>query len=247
MQIHILTLFPGMFDGPFADSMVRRAIERGMVSIQIHNIRDFTHDRHRTVDDYPYGGGTGMVLKPEPLFEAVESITGTVDGPPVPVILLSPQGRTFSHEIAAVLARQGALVLVCGHYEGVDDRVRQHLATDEISIGDYVLTGGELPAMVVTDAVVRLLPGVLGSEEGAEDDSYVDGLLEYPQYTRPQVFRGWQVPETLVSGNHGEIARWRREQALRRTLERRPDLLSKAALSPEKRETIDRIKAERDP
>ena len=246
MRIDILSLFPNMFDGPFSDSIVKRAIDRGLASVHVHSIRDFTHDKHRTVDDYPYGGGTGMVLKPEPLFEAVESVKEGIGDSSTPVILLTPQGRLFCHDIALELSRQRNLILVCGHYEGVDERVRKHLATDEISIGEYVLTGGELPAMVVTDAVIRLLPGVLGAEEATSDDSFVDGLLEYPQYTRPQVYRCWQVPDTLVSGNHQEIARWRCEQALRRTMERRPDLLAKAVLSDDKRRIVDRIEAERD-
>lgn len=247
MRIDILSLFPDMFDGPFSDSIVKRAIDRGLVSIHVHNIRDFTHDKHRTVDDYPYGGGSGMVLKPEPLFEAVEFVKERMGDSSAPVILLTPQGRLFCHDIAVELSRLQNLILICGHYEGVDERVTNYLATDEISIGDYVLTGGELPAMVLTDAVIRLLPGVLGAEEGTRDDSYVNGLLEYPQYTRPRVYRGWQVPETLLSGNHQEIASWRCEQALRRTLERRPDLLEGAITSEEdKKQMIDRIRVERD-
>jgi len=213
------------------------------VSIFVHNFRDFAHDRHNTVDDYSFGGGEGMVLKPEPLFEAVESIKGSPGGSAGPVVLLTPQGRLFCHQIAQELSNQQNLVLVCGHYEGVDERVREHLVTDEISIGEYVITGGELAAMVVVDAVVRLLPGALGSEQAASEDSYAKGFLEYPQYTRPRVYRGWEVPEVLLSGNHQEIARWRREQAVERTLLRRPDLLAKASLSKEERELADRIKA----
>lgn len=246
MRIDILSLFPKMFDGPFGESIIKRAIDRGLASVFVHNIRDFTHDKHRTVDDYPYGGGNGMVLKPEPLFEAVETIKEMIGDSSAPVILLTPQGRLFCHQVAQELSKQQNLILICGHYEGVDERVRNYLVTDEISIGEYVLTGGELAAMVVVDAVVRLLPDVLGSEQAAKDDSYVNGLLEYPQYTRPPVYRGWEVPAVLLSGNHQEVARWRCEQAIKRTLERRPDLLAKAALSEEKRKMLDRIKVERE-
>jgi len=243
MRIDILSLFPKMFDGPFDESIVKRASDRGLVSLFIHNFREFAHDKHNTVDDYSFGGGEGMVLKPEPLFEAVESIKGTMGDSAGPVILLTPQGRLFCHQIAEELSKKQNLVLICGHYEGVDERVREHLVTDEISIGEYVLTGGELAAMVVVDAVVRLLPGALGSEQAASEDSYAKGFLEYPQYTRPRVYRGWEVPEVLLSGNHKEIARWRWEQAVERTLLRRPDLLAKASLSKEERELADRIKA----
>lgn len=230
MRIDILTLFPEMFQGPFSVSILKRAIDRGLVSINIHNIRDYAHDKHRTVDDYAYGGGAGMILKPEPIFETVESITSDVKPAKgdLSVILLTPQGRLFSQQIAQELSAYGHLILICGRYEGVDERVREHLVTDEISIGDYVLSGGELAAMVVVDAVVRLLPGVLGSEASLREDSHISGLLEYPQYTRPAVFRGWAVPEVLLSGNHAEIAKWRREQAIRRTRERRPELLDRA-------------------
>jgi len=243
MRIDILSLFPKMFGGPFDESIVKRAVDRGLVSLFIHNFREFAHDKHNTVDDYSFGGGEGMVLKPEPLFEAVESIKGTMGDSAGPVILLTPQGRLFCHQIAQELSKKQNLVLICGHYEGVDERVREHLVTDEISIGEYVLTGGELAAMVVVDSVVRLLPGALGSEQAASEDSYAKGFLEYPQYTRPRVYRGWEVPEVLLSGNHKEIARWRWEQAIERTLLRRPDLLAKASLSKEERELADRIKA----
>jgi tRNA (guanine37-N1)-methyltransferase len=246
MRIDILTLFPSMFEGPLSESIIKRAIDRGLVNILVHNIRDFAHDKHRTADDCPYGGGSGMVMKPEPVFEAVEWAKDKAGGDPVPVILLTPQGRTLCHNVALELSRLPGLILVCGHYEGVDERIRRYLVTDEISIGEYVLTGGELAAMVVVDAVVRLLPGVLGSEESTRDDSYADGLLEYPQYTRPQVYRGWEVPAVLLSGNHAEIARWRGEQAIRRTLERRPDLLGKAALTEQRKSILDRIAAERE-
>ncbi len=243
MRIDILSLFPKMFDGPFGESIVKRAVDGGLVSIFIHNFREFAHDKHSTVDDYSFGGGEGMVLKPEPLFEAVESIKTTVGDTAGPVVLLTPQGRLFCHQIAQELSKAQNLILICGHYEGVDERVREHLVTDEISIGEYVLTGGELAAMVVVDAVVRLLPGALGSEQAASEDSYAKGFLEYPQYTRPRVYRGWEVPEVLLSGNHQEIARWRWEQAIERTLLRRPDLLARASLSKEDRELADKIRA----
>jgi tRNA (guanine37-N1)-methyltransferase len=239
VQIDILTLFPQMFQDVFDSGIIKRASEQGLVSLNVHNIRDHTHDKHHTVDDYPYGGGAGMVLKPEPIFEAVESVKGEAE---VPVILLSPQGRLFSQKIAEELSGYSRLILICGHYEGVDERVSEHLATDEISIGDYVLTGGELAAMVVTDAVVRLLPGVLGSELSPLDDSHVAGLLEYPQYTRPPIYRGWPVPEVLLSGNHAQIASWRREQAVRRTYKRRPELLDKAELSSEEKRLVQKLR-----
>jgi len=231
MRIDILSLFPRMFDGPFNESILKRAIERGSLRIFVHHLRDYTHDVHRTVDDYPYGGGAGMVLKPEPLFEATESIkleAAQEEGTPL-VILLTPQGRSFSHQIAQELSAKSRLLLICGRYEGVDERVREHLVDDEISIGDYVLSGGEFAAMVVVDAVARLIPGVLGSEKSNEEDSHAWGLLEYPQYTRPRTYRGWEVPPILLSGDHAEIARWRREQAVQRTLKRRPDLARRAA------------------
>jgi tRNA (guanine37-N1)-methyltransferase len=221
MKIDVLTLFPAMFAGPLDESIIKRAREAGRLDLAIHNLRDYAHDRHRTVDDRPFGGGPGMLLKPEPIFEAVESLTreGTR------VILLSPAGRPFSQAIARELAGIEHLLMVSGHYEGFDERVREQLADDELSIGDYVLTNGALPVMVIIDAVTRLLPGVLGDEGSARDDSFSQGLLEYPQYTRPAEFRGAKVPEVLLSGNHAEIARWRAEQAQLRTRERRPDLL----------------------
>lgn len=245
MKIDILTLFPQMFQGPFSTGIFQRAIDRELVRVSIHNIRDYTHDKHHTVDDYAYGGGAGMILKPEPVFEAVESIKSDIcfekrDGE-LPVILLTPQGRLFSQQIALELSRYSHLLLICGRYEGVDERVREHLVTDEISIGDYVLSGGELAAMVVVDAVVRLLPGVLGSEISTLDDSHSTGLLEYPQYTRPALYRGWSVPKVLLSGNHAQIAKWRREQAIIRTLERRPELLDKANLNLEERRLVNRL------
>ncbi len=243
MKIHILTLFSDMFTGPFSESIIKRAIDRGLVTIAIYNIRDYTSDKHHVVDDSPYGGGPGMVLKPEPLFAAVEAIRGEAE---LPVILLTPQGRLFNQRAAEELSHYEEMILICGHYEGVDERVREHLVTDEISIGDYILSGGELAAMVVVDALVRQLPGALGSEESVEEDSHATGLLEYPQYTRPQSFRGWEVPEVLLSGNHAAITRWRREQSLRRTIKRRPDLLERAALSDEERRVIKRMEREED-
>jgi tRNA (guanine37-N1)-methyltransferase len=239
MRFDVLTLFPEMFTGPLQESIIKRAQERGLISVHLHNIRDYATGRHRITDDAPYGGGGGMVMKPEPIFAAVEAVLGDEKG--VPVILLSPQGRLFTHEVARELSRYPRLVLICGRYEGVDERVREHLATDEISIGDYVLSGGELAAMVIIDAVTRLLPGALGDPGATFEDSYAWGLLEYPHYTRPAVFRGWAVPEVLLSGNHAAIARWRREQALRRTLERRPDLLERAPLTEEDRAFLARL------
>ena len=243
MDIDILTLFPQMFQGPFSTGIFNRAIDHKLVSVNLHNIRDHTYDEHHTADDYVYGGGAGMILKPEPIFEAVESIEADVKqgAGDLPVILLTPQGRLFSQPIAWELSKYSRLILICGHYEGVDGRVAEHLVTDEISIGDYVLSGGELAAMIVVDAVVRLLPGVLGSEASLQDDSHVTGLLEYPQYTRPAIYREWAVPEILLSGNHAQISKWRHEQAIRRTMERRPELLDKASLSLEERRLIDSL------
>lgn len=246
MQIDILTLFPQMFQSPFGNAIFKRAIERELISINIHNIRDYTHDKHHTVDDYAYGGGAGMVLKPEPIFETVDAIKSGIspkqEAGRLPIILLTPQGRLFSQQVAAELSKYDRLVLICGHYEGVDERVRENLATDEISIGDYVISGGELASMVVVDAVIRLLPGVLGSEASPLDDSHATGLLEYPQYTRPPVYEGLSVPEVLLSGNHAQITKWRREQAILRTLKRRPELLGKANLCSEDIQLISRLK-----
>jgi tRNA (guanine37-N1)-methyltransferase len=221
MRIDVLTLFPAMFAGPLDESIIMRARKKGLLDLRIHDLRDWTHDRHRTVDDKPFGGGPGMLMKVEPLFEAVESLkrAGTK------VILLSPSGRKFDQAIARELAKEQDLLLVTGHYEGFDERVRETLADDELSIGDYVLTNGALPAMVVVDAVTRLLPGVLGDDESSRDESFSHGLLEYPQYTRPAEFRGMKVPDVLVSGHHAEIEKWRREQAKLRTGKKRPDLL----------------------
>ena len=226
MRFHVLTLFPKMFEGPLGESIMGRAILHGAISAHVHNIRDFTHDRHRTVDDYPYSGGPGMVMKPEPLFEAVETLRTSGElSESAQVILLTPQGRQFNQRVAEELAGLDEMALICGRYEGVDERVRLHLATDEISIGDYVLGGGELAAMVLMEAVSRLIPGVVGSAESTCNDSFTTGLLQHPLFTRPARFRDWDVPEILLSGHHAEISRWQRQESLRRTLERRPDLL----------------------
>jgi tRNA (guanine37-N1)-methyltransferase len=235
MRIDILCLFPETFSSPLSQSIIKRAREQGFVEIAIHDIRDYTHDKHHTADDYPYGGGAGMVLKPEPIFEAVEATKQQLGVGEIPVILLSPQGRLFSQSVAQELALQPHLMFICGHYEGLDERVCEHLATDEISIGDYVLSAGELAALIVVDAIVRLIPGVLGSQDSPISDSHSNGLLEHPQYTRPPVYRGWSVPTVLLSGNHGEIAQWRRHQAILRTAKRRPDLLEKGNICDEER------------
>lgn len=248
MHIDILTLFPQMFPGYLNESILKRAQASNLLKIELHNIREFAEGKHRITDEPPYGGGGGMLLKPEPIFAAVESLASTLQSPDEqrvesgewrlkrpPVILLTPQGRPFSQKVAQELAQHERILLICGRYEGVDERVRQQLVTDEISIGDFVLTGGELAAMVIVDAVARLLPGVLGAEDAAGEDSYATGLLEGPHYTRPETFRGWAVPEVLRSGHAANIQRWRREQALRRTWQRRPDLLLTAVLSQEDR------------
>ena len=266
MLFDILSLFPEMFTGVLGTSIFKRAAEAGHVRVRLHDIRDYATDRHRTTDDYPYGGGSGMVMKPEPVFRAVESVYALGEAPPgislytppggppaetepipqppaVPIILMSPQGRMFNHAIAEELAREERLILLCGHYEGFDERIREHLVTDEISIGDYVLTGGELPAMVVADAVARLVPGVL-AEGSAGDESHARGLLEYPQYTRPPEFRGRPVPPILVSGHHGKVEDWRRRESLRRTLQRRPDRLASADLTPQEQAWLDELRRE---
>jgi tRNA (guanine37-N1)-methyltransferase len=248
MHIDILTLFPGMFVGPFDESIIHRALEAGLISIAVHDIRDWAPGKHRQCDDIPYGGGGGMIMKPEPVFRAVEAVLDMTPGdvPPCPVILLTPQGRTFTQAVARELVQQDQIVLICGRYEGIDERVRAHLVTDEISIGDYVLSGGELAAMVVTDAVTRLLPGALGDPGATLADSHAQGLLEHPQYTRPAVYRGWAIPEVLLSGHHARQARWRREMSLRRTYRRRPDLLEKAPLSEADRAFLDRLRKQED-
>jgi tRNA (guanine37-N1)-methyltransferase len=223
LKIDLLTLFPEMFTGPMDVSIVQRARQNGLLDLRVHNLRDYTHDNYKTVDDRPFGGGPGMVLKPEPLFEAVEALAGEKTR----VILMTPAGRTFNQAIARELAAQEQLLFICGAYEGVDERVREALVDDELSIGDFVLTNGGLPAMMVVDAVTRLLPGALGDAQSPVDESFSEGLLEYPHYTRPAEFRGMKVPPVLLSGNHAEIEKWRREQSRQRTQERRPDLLGK--------------------
>ena len=239
MNIHILTLFPDMFPAYLNESILKKAQAMGQLTVRLHNIRDYTTDKHHVTDEPPFGGGGGMVLKPEPIFTAVESLVADLQSQQemegVPVILMSPQGRPFTQTIAQELAGQERLVLLCGRYEGVDERVREHLVTDEISIGDYVLTGGELAALVIVDAVTRLLPDVLGAEGAAEMDSHATGLLEGPHYTKPADFRGWVVPDVLRSGHAANVARWRREESLRRTWQRRPDMLLTAVLTEEDR------------
>lgn len=230
MRIDVLTLFPEMFEGVFGASILGKAKDKGIVSLQAVNFRNYSGNKHNTVDDYPYGGGGGMVLKPEPVFSAVEDLA-VEPGITPRVVLLCPQGETFSQRKAEELSRESHIVLICGHYEGYDERIREHLVTDEISIGDYVLTGGEIPAMTIIDSVVRLLPGVLGNESSAVTDSYSTGLLEHPHYTRPPEFRGWTVPDVLISGHHGKIDEWRRQQSLLRTLIRRPELLDGVELT----------------
>lgn len=239
MRIDVLTLFPEMFEGVFGSSILGKARDRGLVSLSTLNFRDFSTNKHHTVDDTPYGGGGGMVLKPEPIFGAVEHLLeqSAVERKPR-VILMCPQGEPFTQRKAAELSEESHLIFICGHYEGYDERIREFLVTDELSIGDYVLTGGELPAMVVIDSVVRLLPGVLGNENSAVTDSFSDGLLEYPHYTRPPEFRGWTVPDVLLSGNHAEIGKWRRLQSLERTFVRRPELLEHAELTAKERQWL---------
>jgi len=246
MHFDVFTLLPDVMQAYLHASILGKAQQAGLIDVKLHNIRDFTTDRHRTTDDEPYGGGGGMVMKPEPLFTAVESVLGE-DLNRIPVVLLTPQGRVFNQGVARELAQHTRLALICGRYEGVDERVRRHLATDEISIGDYVLTGGELPALIIIDAVARLYPGVLGDTQAARKDSHASGLLEHPHYTRPASFRGWKVPEVLLSGDHARIKAWRREQSLRRTLHRRPDMLERTELSEVDRGLLDQmIEEERD-
>ena len=225
MHFDIFTLFPAMFQGPFSESILKRAQERRLLSIALHNIRNATTDKHHIVDDYPYGGGAGMVMKPEPIFAAIEAVYQSG-----PIVYLTPQGRLFNQQIAQEFAQEFCITLLCGHYEGIDERICQHLVTDEISIGDYVLTGGKLAAMIMVDAIGRLLPGVL-ADASPQEESHSNHMLEYPQYTRPSDFRGWPIPDILLSGHHENIARWRRKEALRRTRLRRPDLFAKLDLS----------------
>jgi tRNA (guanine37-N1)-methyltransferase len=272
MRIDVLTLFPEMFEGVFQASILGKARDKGIVKLNAVNFRLYANNKHNTVDDYPYGGGGGMVLKPEPIFAAVEDLAASVreeqapfspeglhndglpeesqvhvqgsEGKPPRVILMCPQGETFTQKKAEELAKEERLIFVCGHYEGYDERIRQYLVTDELSIGDYVLTGGELPAMVVIDSVVRLLPGVLGNENSAVTDSFSTGLLEYPHYTRPASFRGWDVPDVLISGHHENIDKWRRRQSLERTWRRRPELLEGVELSKQDKQWLDQLKLE---
>jgi tRNA (guanine37-N1)-methyltransferase len=244
MKIDIISIFPRMIEAGLSEGIIARARDRGLLDIKVHDLRDYTTDRHKVVDDVPFGGGPGMVMKPEPLFAAVEGIRET-RGAADTVLLTSPEGRVFTQRDARQLAAKGRFVVICGRYEGVDDRVRQHLATDDVSIGDYVLSGGELPALVIVDAVSRLVPGVVGDEQSVEDDSFTRGLLDYPHFTRPAEFRGVRVPDVLVSGHHGEIRRWRRREALQRTLERRPDLIDDAALDDDEREMLREIERAR--
>lgn len=239
MNIHVLSLFPDMFAGVFGASILKKAQEKGAVQLEVTDIRTFSGNKHNQVDDYPYGGGAGMVLKPEPMFSAVETITA---GKNPRIILMCPQGERFTQRKAEELTQEKELVFLCGHYEGYDERIRQHLVTDEISIGDFVLTGGELGAMTVIDSVVRLLPGVLGQEESHIQDSFSTGLLEHPHYTRPADFRGMKVPDVLLSGNHAKIEQWREEQSLKRTLERRPDLLENYPLTDKQKVYIEKLK-----
>jgi tRNA (guanine37-N1)-methyltransferase len=248
LQIDIMTLFPDMFDSPFSAGIFQRAREKGLVALNAHNFREWSTDRHHTVDDTVYGGGAGMVLKPEPLFSATESVIASIleDGwkGDIPIVLMTPQGRLFNQSIAEEYSTRPNIIIICGAYEGVDERIRVHLATDEISIGDYVLSGGEIPAMAFINAVVRLIPGVLGSEESVLHESHTENFLEHPQYTRPPSFRGWKVPDVLLSGNHKEVEKWRREQSLIRTAIRRPDLLQKAELSFKEKQLLEKLMRE---
>ena len=241
MKIHVLSLFPPMFEGVFGQSILKKAQDKGAVELSVTDIREFSENKHKQVDDYPYGGGAGMVLKPEPMFNAVEAIT---EGRKPRVILMCPQGERFTQKKAEELAKEEDLVFLCGHYEGYDERIREHLVTDEISIGDFVLTGGELAAMTVIDAVVRLLPGVLGQADSHIQDSFSTGLLEHPHYTRPADFRGMKVPDVLLSGNHAKIDEWREEQSLKRTFMRRPDLFDAYELSEKQLKMLEKIKKE---
>ena len=244
MKFDIVTIFPRMVEAGLAEGVVSRGIERGLLDVHVHDLRGYTTDRHRSVDDVPYGGGPGMVMKPEPLARSVDDIRKR-RGNPDAVVLLSPQGRTFTQMEAARMSTLGHVTLLCGRYEGIDDRVRALVATEELSIGDYVLSGGELPALVILDAISRLVPGVVGDSRSVEEDSFSRGLLDYPQYTRPSDFAGRKVPEVLLSGHHEEVRRWRKKTAIRRTLDRRPALLDTAALDDEERAMLEEIRKER--
>jgi tRNA (guanine37-N1)-methyltransferase len=244
MEFDVFTLLPEVFPPYLESSILQRARQRGLIDVRVHNIRDWATDKHHVTDDEPYGGGGGMVMKVEPVFAAVESVLGrsaSQNEGDCPIVLLTPQGRVFNQSVAMELIQHPRLALICGRYEGVDERIRVHLVTDQISIGDFVLTGGELPALILIDALTRLLPGVLGDPDGAFDDSHASGLLEYPHYTRPPEFRGWVVPDILISGNHARIAGWRREQSLRRTFKQRPDLLERADLDETDRKLLKKI------
>jgi tRNA (guanine37-N1)-methyltransferase len=253
MQFEVFTLLPEVFPSYLETSIIKRARERDLINVRVHNIRDYTHDKHNTTDDTPYGGGGGMVMKPDPVFEAIETVLGLNSNqtPPepdsnIPIILLTPQGRVFNQSIAQELSQHPHIALLCGRYEGIDERIREHLVTDEISIGDYVLTGGELPALILIDAIARLLPDVLGDPTGAQDDSHATGLLEYPHYTRPPEFRGWKTPDILLSGDHAKIEKWRREQSLLRTFKKRPDMLEKAELTKKDLKFVESLKSQVD-
>jgi len=237
LRVHILTLFPEFFESPLNVSIIKRAREQDLIRIDAVNIRDFSRDKHKKVDDYPYGGGCGMVMKPEPIFEAVEFAKKAVDTAKRRIILLSPQGKVFNQDMAKDFSREEHLIFICGHYEGIDERVKT-LVTDEVSMGDFVLTGGEVPALAIIDAAARFIPGVLGSSESCQDESFCKGLLEYPQYTRPRTYRGHEVPEVLLSGNHQEIELFRRKEALRRTYKMRPDLYAKLELTESDKEIL---------
>jgi tRNA (guanine37-N1)-methyltransferase len=244
LRFDVITIFPEIFRGVFDFGIIRRAVESGIIEVRIHDLREYTHDRHRQVDDRPFGGGAGMVMKPEPLFRAVEAITHGADN--AFTVLLSPQGRLFNQRVAEEFSLRSQIVLICGRYEGVDERVVEHLIDEEISIGDYVLSGGEIPAMILVEAVTRLLPGALGCEQSAEQESFADGLLDYPHYTRPAEYRGMKVPDVLVGGNHKEIEAWRRRNAIEKTLSRRPDLMRDQQLSDETRREVEKILKEID-
>ncbi len=243
MKIDIVTIFPEIFNAYLSEGVIKRAVKNKIFDVHVHNLRDFTSDKHKTVDDYPYGGGAGMVMKPEPFFEAIKAIKS--DGMRRKTIMLSPQGKVFDQNMAETMANEkNNLIFLCGRYEAIDERVRERLVDEEISIGDYVLSGGELPALVIIDAVARLIPGVLGDERSKEEESFTWGILDYPHYTRPQEFMGMQVPEVLISGNHNDILTWRRKEALRKTLSSRPDLIEKTKLSDKDHKLIKQIQEE---
>ncbi|MGI6188656.1 MAG: tRNA (guanosine(37)-N1)-methyltransferase TrmD [Clostridiales bacterium] len=244
MKIDILTLFPEMFDPMLSTSIIGRAVKNGVLNASVYNIRDFAKNKHKQVDDYPYGGGHGMIMAPQPLFDAIGHVLSNSDADTGKVILMSPQGKVLNQEMARQLAQESHIVIVCGHYEGIDQRVIDKFVDIEVSIGDYILTGGEIPALVLIDCVARLVPGVLGNPESIQDESFSRGLLEYPQYTRPQEYEGYTVPEVLLSGNHREIERWRLKESLRNTLKKRPDLLKQAALLPHEKELLKEIERE---